>query len=152
MHQLAQIEPSTSAARPGSIAFIESGTADGGSISGLLSTLTYLDRDRFDPLVIFYYAASGTMIEKIRALGVPIHFASAKSPSYLPRWLRNDPRSRVLRKCVSLSRIAYRLVVRDRPITMAVRRHLRKNRVKVVVLNSDLHFQYCGAVAARLEN
>jgi len=31
-----------------------------------------------------------------------------------------------------------------------VRKHLRERRA-AVVLNSDLHFQYCGAVAARLE-
>ena len=158
MQQLTQIDAgpppanSPSAARASTIAFIESGTVDGGSISLLLSTLTYLDRQRFDPLVIFYYAASGTMIEKIRALGVPIYFASTKSPGYLPRWLRSDPRPRLLRKCISIGRIAYRLLARDKPITMAVRRYLRKNRVEVVVLDSDLHSQYCGAVAARLEN
>jgi glycosyltransferase involved in cell wall biosynthesis len=158
MQQLTQIDagpPRTnppSASRLTTIAFIESGTADGGSVAWLLSTLTYLDRTRFEPLVIFYYAARGTMMEKIRALGVPIYLASAKSPSYLPRWLRSDARSRFLQKCISLGRIAYRLSTRDTPITIAVRRHLRKNRVDVVVLNSDLHFQYCGAVAARLEN
>jgi len=32
-----------------------------------------------------------------------------------------------------------------------VRKHLREKAAAVVVLNSDLHFQYCGAVAARLE-
>jgi glycosyltransferase involved in cell wall biosynthesis len=158
MQQLTQIDPGPprtncpSATGLTTVAFIESGTADGGSVAGLLSTLTYLDRTRFDPLVIFYYAAAGAMMEKIRALGVPIYFASAKSPSYLPRWLRSDSRSRLLQKCISLGRIAYRLSTRDTPITIAVRRHLRKNRVDVVVLNSDLHFQYCGAVAARREN
>jgi hypothetical protein len=58
---------------PSTIAFIEAGTADGGSTSWLLSALKYLDRRRFEPLIIFYYAAGGATVEKIRALGVPMH-------------------------------------------------------------------------------
>jgi glycosyltransferase involved in cell wall biosynthesis len=137
--------------RPSTIAFVEAGTADGGSISWLLSALKYLDRGRFEPLIIFYYAARGATVEKIRALGVPMHFASTEPPGYFPTWLRILPRPWPLRKCVSLCRIAYRFLLRDVPITKAVRRHLRERRVAVVVLNSDLHFQYCGALAARLE-
>lgn len=142
---------SPTATRPSTIAFIEAGTADGGSISWLLSALKYLDRRRFEPLIIFYNAARGATVEKIRALGVPIYFASTESPGYFPTWLRLLPRPWPLRKCVSLCRIAYRFLLRDVRITRAVRRHLRERRVAVVVLNSDLHFQYCGAVAARLE-
>lgn len=142
---------SPTATRPSTIAFIEAGTADGGSISWLLSALKYLDRRRFEPLIIFYYAARGATVEKIRALGVPMYFASTEPPGYFPTWLRILPRPWLLRKCVSLCRIAYRILLRDVPITRAVRRHLRERRVAVVVLNSDLHFQYCGAVAARLE-
>jgi glycosyltransferase involved in cell wall biosynthesis len=138
--------------RPSIIAFIEAGTADGGSTSWLLSAVKYLDRRRFEPLIIFYYAASGATVEKIRALGVPMDFASKQSPGYLPAWLRGHPRLWPLRKWMSLCRVAYRLLVRDTSITRAVRKHLRESRVAVVVLNSDLHFQYCGAVAARLEN
>jgi glycosyltransferase involved in cell wall biosynthesis len=158
MPQLPQAHPegslgtiSQAATRPSTIAFIEAGTADGGSISWLLSALKYLDRRRFEPLIIFYYAAKGATVEKIRALGVPMHFVSTESPGYFPAWLRSRPRLWPLRKCMSLCRIAYRLLVRDTSITRAVRRHLRERRVAVVVLNSDLHFQYCGAVAARLE-
>jgi glycosyltransferase involved in cell wall biosynthesis len=158
MPQLPQAHPegslgtiSQATTRPSTIAFIEAGTADGGSISWLLSALKYLDRRRFEPLIIFYYAAKGATVEKIRALGVPMHFASIEPPGYFPAWLRSRPRLWPLRKCMSLCRIAYRLLVRDTSITRAVRRHLRERRVAVVVLNSDLHFQYCGAVAARLE-
>jgi glycosyltransferase involved in cell wall biosynthesis len=139
------------ATRPSTIAFIEAGTADGGSTSWLLSALKYLDRRRFEPLIIFYYAAGGATVEKIRALGVPMHFASKEPPSYFPAWLRSHPRLWPLRKCMSLCRIAYRLLVRDTSITRAVRKHLRERGAAVVVLNSDLHFQYCGAIAARLE-
>ena len=142
---------SPAATRPSTIAFIEAGTADGGSTSWLLSALKYLDRRRFEPLIIFYYPASGATVEKIRALGVPMHFASTDLPGDLPAWLRRCPRVWPLRKWMSLCRIAYRLLVRDTCITRAVRKHLRKWHVAVVVLNSDLHFQYCGAVAARLE-
>ena len=52
---------------------------------------------------------------------------------------------------MSLCRIACRLLARDTTITRAVRKHLREKAAAVVVLNSDLHFQYCSAVAARLE-
>jgi len=136
---------------PTTIAFVESGTADGGSTSWLLSALKYLDRRRFEPLIIFYYAAGGATVEKIRALGVPIYFASTQAPGNLPRWLRSRPRLWPLRKCMSLCRIVHRYLVRDTSITRAVRKHLREKRAEVVVLNSDLHFQYCGAIAARLE-
>jgi glycosyltransferase involved in cell wall biosynthesis len=148
-NSLGEISPA--AAQPSTVAFIEAGTADGGSTSWLLSALKYLDRRRFEPLIIFYYAARGATVDKIRALGVPVHFASTDSPDYFPSWLRGRPRVWPLRKCMSLCRIAYRFLVRDTSITRAVRKHLRKRRVAVVVLNSDLHFQYCGAVAARLE-
>jgi glycosyltransferase involved in cell wall biosynthesis len=137
--------------QPITIAFIEAGTADGGSTSWLLSALKYLDPGRFKPLVIFYYAARGATVEKIRALGVPLHFASTKAPGDLPAWLRSHPRLWPWRKFKSLCRIAYRLLVRDTSITRAVRKYLRETRAAVVVLNSDLHLQYCGAVAARLE-
>ncbi len=137
--------------RPSTIAFIEAGTADGGSTSWLLSALKCLDRRRFEPLIIFYYAARGTTVEKIRALGVPMLFASTDLPGYFPSWLRSRSRFWPLRKCMSLCRLAYRLLVRDTSIIRAVRKHLGKARVAVVVLNSDLHFQYCGAVAARLQ-
>src|SRR5246127_3459974 len=96
------------ATRPSTIAFIESGTADGGSTSWLLSALKVLDRRRFDPLIIFYYAAGGATVEKIRALGVPIYFASKRPPGYLPVSLRSQPRLGPLRKGMSLCRIAYR--------------------------------------------
>jgi glycosyltransferase involved in cell wall biosynthesis len=142
---------SPTAMRPSTIAFIEAGTADGGSVSWLLSALKYLDRRRFEPLIIFYYAATGATVEEIRALGVPMYFVSTESPGYFPAWLRSQPRLWPLRKCMSLCRTAYRLLVRGTSITRAVRRHLRERRVAVVVLNSDLHFQYCGAVAGRLE-
>jgi glycosyltransferase involved in cell wall biosynthesis len=158
MPQLTQAHPedslrtiSPAATRPSTIAFTEAGTADGGSTSWLLYALRYLDRSRFEPLIIFYYAATGATVEKIRALGVPMHFASTKPPGYLPAWLRSHPRLWPLRKCMSLCRIAYLLLVRDTSITRAVRKYLRESRVAVVVLNSDLHYQYCGAVAARLE-
>jgi hypothetical protein len=131
---------------PITIAFIEAGTADGGAISWLLSSRKYLDRRRFEPLII-YYAAGGAMVEKIRALGVPLYFASTASPGHFPAWLRPWP----LRKCVSLCRTAYRFLLRDVFLIRAVRKYLRERRVALVVLNSDLHFQYCGAIAARLE-
>lgn len=139
------------APRPITIAFIEAGTADGGSISWLLSSLKYLDRRRFEPLIIFYYAAGGAMVEKIRALGVSLCFASTAAPGYLPAWLRTLPRPWPLRKCVSLCRIAYHFLLRDIFLIRTVRKYLRERRVALVVLNSDLHFQYCGAIAAGLE-
>jgi glycosyltransferase involved in cell wall biosynthesis len=144
-------EISPAAVRPSTIAFIEAGTADGGSISWLFSALKYLDRRRFEPLIIFYYPARGATVEKIRALGVPMQFASAISPGYFPSLLQSRSGFWPLRKCLSLCQTVYRLLVRDTSIIRAVRKHLRNRRVAVVVLNSDLHFQYCGAVAARLE-
>ena len=139
------------ATRPSTVAFVEAGTADGGSMSWLFTALKYLDRRRFNPVIIFYYAAGGATVEKIRALGVPIHFASTKPPDYFPGWLRSRPRLWPLRKWMSVCRITYRLLVRDRSIVRAVRKQLRESGAAAVVLNSDLHFQYCGAVAARLE-
>jgi glycosyltransferase involved in cell wall biosynthesis len=80
-----------------------------------------------------------------------MHFASTGPPGNFPDWLRSTPRLWLWRKLLTLFRIAYRLLMRDIPITRAARKLLRERRVAVVVLNSDLHFQYCGAVAARLE-
>jgi glycosyltransferase involved in cell wall biosynthesis len=136
-------------AEPSVVAFIEAGTADGGSVSWLLSALKCLDRRRFSPVVIFYYAAGGATVEKIRALGVPLHFASSRPPDYSPKWLQRSIRPVFLRKLSSLCRLAYRHLVRDAAIIWNVRRLLRDTRTAVVVLNSDLHFQYCGAIAAR---
>ena len=154
--KLAHSEGSTAAispalAQPITVAFIEAGTADGGSVSWLLSALKCLDRRRFEALIIFYYAAGGSTVEKLRALGVPMRFASTKPPDHLPAWLRRQPRAWLSRKFKSLFRLAYRLLVRDTSITLAVRKYLREGRAVAVVLNSDLHLQYCGAVAARLE-
>jgi len=139
------------ATRPSAVAFIEAGTADGGSMSWLFTALKYLDRRRFKPVIIFYYGAGGATVEKIRALGVPMHFASTKPPDYFPAWLRSRAGLWPLRKWMSLWRTAYRLLVRDISIIRATRKHLGESGAAAVVLNSDLHFQYCGAIAARLE-
>jgi hypothetical protein len=53
------------ATRPSTIAFIEAGTADGGSTSWLLSALKYLDRRRFEPLIIFYGGIHLTQVTTI---------------------------------------------------------------------------------------
>jgi len=120
-------------------------------MSWLFTALKYLDRRRFKPVIIFYYGAGGATVEKIRALGVPMHFASTKPPDYFPAWLRSRAGLWPLRKWMSLWRTAYRLLVRDISIIRATRKHLGESGAAAVVLNSDLHFQYCGAIAARLE-
>src|ERR1700676_1827356 len=137
--------------RPSAVAFIEAGTADGGSMSWLFTALKYLDRRRFKPVIIFYYGAGGATVEKIRALGMPMPLASPKPADSFPAWLRSRAGLWPLRKWMSLWRTAYRLLVRDISIIRATRKHLGESGAAAVVLNSDLHFQYCGAIAARLE-
>jgi glycosyltransferase involved in cell wall biosynthesis len=157
MQQMTQAQPDNASSsisiagfRPNVVAFVEAGTADGGSTSWLLSTLKYLDRSRFDPLVIFYYPAGGATVEKIRALGVPMLFASSHPPGHFPGWLRHTPRFWPLRKLTSIFRLFYRFVVRDTSIIRRVRSMLQTSRAAAVVLNADLHFHYCGAIAAQM--
>jgi glycosyltransferase involved in cell wall biosynthesis len=141
----------TDTPEPSVVAFIEAGTADGGSTSWLLSALRCLDRQSFSPVVIFYYAAGGATVEKIRALGVPIYFASAHPPDYFPESLRHRGPA-LVRKFTSLLRVGYRHVVRDGSITRNVRKLLRQTKASAVVLNADLHLHYCGAIAAHYQH
>jgi len=112
------------------ILYVESGSGYGGSAQGLYQLLTTIDRARFRPVVVAY--GEGSAIQKIRELGVPVHVVPgvpARSKGYghlLASW-----------------------IVQEIPRAIRLMRLMRRERVDVVHLNTDIYSTVAGLWAAR---
>jgi len=135
------------------VLFLEAGSGRGGSTTSLIYTLRYLNRELFDPVVAFYFRNYGPDTDSIRALGIPVRFASNRlEPSqFVPfRFLLGRTRRRWLRIPKILARLAVRWPLIELPQLVGLLRIIRRYRINLVFLNNDVHYHVVGMLAARI--
>ena len=112
------------------VLYLETGSGYGGSSQSLAGLLSAIDRRQIRPIVVAYEEGSG--IEKIRALGVPVIILgppAARSSGY--------------------AALLWAWLTRELPRALQLVRFIRRERVDLVHLNTDLYSTVAGLWAAR---
>jgi len=133
------------------ILFVEGSTGFGGSGSVLDYFLQQFDRNLFSPYVCTYFPANSAHIHSIRSLGIPYFSLSQEHPS--EPWatpIVTRSRNRWLRNAALLVSWTYYWVRVHGWVAVQFMSLLRRERISVVVFNSDLHMHPAGIVAAKI--
>ena len=135
------------------ILIIDSGGGYGGPGAFLRYFLKYLDREKFEPFVAFYYFHVSPETNAVQHMGVPTLFLSRSRTleNYLQaKFLPAQSRWRWLH----LSRVAMHLFLQsilvDLPRLWKLLRVLKKNHIDLILLNNDVHYHFVGTLAARI--
>jgi len=139
------------AVRPTRVLFLEAGSGAGGSSTTLCYTLAQLDRSRFQPIVAFYFETSGPDVDRMKELGIRVCFLGG--PHRNGRSAGKPERhttSRIVREARAIGRLARKLLLVDSPHILAMLRLIRRENIDLVVLNTDVHYNLAGVVAARI--
>src|SRR5690242_16797858 len=118
------------------VLLVESGTAAGGSVNFLRDFLPYLDPEKIDPLVGFYFPNSSQAVDEIRGRGVPVTFFQSsprRTAEHQPGAL--ELRFKPLRVARTIGRIAWQMLTTEAPQVWRVTRFLKRNRIDLVILN-----------------
>jgi glycosyltransferase involved in cell wall biosynthesis len=134
------------------ILFIDSGFGYGGSAAFLREFLHKLNRNVFNPIVAFYYPTEGEDVNNIKDLDVEVinlHMKAEKN--YSPTSISSQPQKRPIPLAIlkSYSTALWNLALRDLPASFRLAGFIKKRRIKLVVLNNDLHYHIPGVLAAR---
>lgn len=153
-------EASSSAARekpqgspPHRLLLINAGSGPGGPTAFLSYLLKDLNRMKFTPFVLFYFADRGPHVEKLKALGAQVLFASRREApvSYVPFPVLLAPSSsKILGLFKDVLAQIIHLVFVETPLIWNVYRLLKRGRFSLIVLNNDVHYHLAGTVAAWL--
>lgn len=139
--------------RRSKILFVEAGEGKGGSSIFLYYLLKYLDREKFDPFVVFNFYNTGPDTMKIQSLGVPVFFLNTRKTSndYLAlSILSGNSQSIVIHKIMVLFRFLIKPFLIEIPQIFRMVRLVKKKSIVLVVLNNDVHYNLPGVVSARL--
>lgn len=120
------------------ILFIEAGSGSGGSSKYLFYLLTHIDREKFEPIVAFYFKSDGPDIIRIKKLGVKTHFISNRTkPIYSSiRWMYGGMKGRREYTLGVFVRFSLRLLLKELPFCLSVLWVIKKEDIDLVVLNS----------------
>lgn len=135
------------------ILFIDSGAGYGGSSMYLYYLLKYLDREKFNPFVAFYFFNNGSETKRIKSLGIPVFFLNDQpEPSrYIPvLWLLGKSKVRILHEIKVILRFFIRMAMIELQQIWRLHRLIRKKAIDLVVLNNDVHYHIAGALGAKL--
>lgn len=137
---------------PDRLVFLESGRGIGGPVAFLCYLAKYLDRSRFEPIVIFYRWNDDATTRRLRDLGVTVAFVSPKQHESGPlpfTALLAGSTSGIVGRLRVVARTIVELLARDVPMAIRTFRVIRKHRPRLVMLNNDAHYHVAGILAAR---
>jgi glycosyltransferase involved in cell wall biosynthesis len=135
--------------------FIDSGYGYGGSAATLFSLLCALNRETFDPAVLFYFPAQGKDVENIKNLGIdvtnfgmrPERVDSCNLDDTLTRLQDSSRRIEIFRNYfITLQD----LLLQYLPNAFKLATFIRRRNIRLVILNNDLHYHIPGVLAAQL--
>src|SRR5213594_513395 len=135
------------------VLFLDRSGGFGGPSTCLYYMLKHLSKDKFRPVVTWYFYNVGPDTQRIRELSVPVVFLSKnpESATYAPlRWLYGTSQWRWVRKGQGLLRFLLQFVIIELPQLGRLLRLLKREAIDLIVLNSDVHYHLVGALAARI--
>lgn len=133
------------------VLYVENGTSGGGSFESLTELVGALDRSRYDPVVAFVNATPH--VERIRAMGVPVHVL--RDPMYslaVPAWRRGMwTRGTVLVERILPRATAAYDQLAHRPSIRALATMIARSRIGLLHVNDQsVRDCYAIAIAGRL--
>lgn len=135
--------------------FIESGLGYGGSSAFLYYFLPNLNKELFNPIVLFYYQTNGPDVQKIRTQGVEVSSLGVRPHQRID--LRTGSSAiltynKLLRKFKNYSISLTELITIDTPLVIKLTQIIRKKTIELVVLNNDLQYHLAGVIASKIAN
>lgn len=133
--------------------FIDSGSGYGGSTIFMYYMLKYLDRQKYDPIVMYYFYNEGQDLKKIRSLEIPIYFLTKKREPihYVPfKFLLGKSKNKFFHEIKVLMRFLTRMLLLEVHQILRLVIFLRNKKINLVVLNNDIHYHLVGALSAKI--
>jgi glycosyltransferase involved in cell wall biosynthesis len=135
--------------------FIDSGFGYGGSAVFLYNFLCKLDKETFNPTVLFYFAPQGKDVENIKNLGIEVlnlGMRPEKKEDYsfaaaICQDQKNITKLKIFKSYLSALQ---ELIQQDLPAAFNLAKFIKKKNIQLVVLNNDLHYHVPGVLAAKL--
>lgn len=135
------------------ILFIDSGGGYGGPGAFLCYLLRFLNKEKFQPTVAFYFGHSAPEVEELRRMGVPVLFFSrsrALTNFILERILAGKSRWKWMTLAKAVVRHSLLFILEDVPQLARLLLVLRAPKIELMVLNNDVHYHRVAALAAKL--
>jgi len=135
------------------ILIIDSGGGYGGPGAFLQYLLKYLDKSKFQPVVVFYFYHASPETQALQEMGVPVLFLSSNRAlaNYLQsKFLSRRSKSKWLNLSKELLRFFLLLILIDISQVWRLLTILKRNRIDLIVLNNDVHYHRVAALAARI--
>src|SRR2546422_465431 len=135
------------------ILIIDSGGGYGGPGAFLQYLLKYLDKDKFQPVVAFYFYHASPETRALQEMGVPVLFLSRNRAlaHYLQsKFLSGGSKWKWLSLSKELLRFFLLFILIDVSQVWRLLSILKRNRIDLIVLNNDVHYHRVAALAARI--
>jgi glycosyltransferase involved in cell wall biosynthesis len=141
--------------RKDNLLFIDSGFGYGGSAIFLYNFLRRLNKEAFNPTVMFYFPPQGGEVENIRNLGIKVvnlGMNPEKKQDYSFAVAISQGQAHVsrLRVFTNYLKAVQELIQLDLPAVINLVKLIKKKGIELVILNNDLHYHVPGVLAARL--
>lgn len=135
--------------------FIDSGFGYGGSAVFLYNFLCKLNKETFNPTVVFYFPPQGKDVENIKDLGIEVFNVGMRPENKedysfsaaISQAQEHVPKLKIFK---SYLRALQELIKYDLPAAFNLTKLIKKKSIKLVVLNNDLHYHVPGVLAAKL--
>lgn len=137
----------SSAKRPLNILFLESGEGFGGSSNFLYYMLKYLDKKRFNPIVVFYHFTKGPYVQKIKSLDIEIIFLKGIKQSDNINPLE---KTSIDTKLKAYIKFFIKLIKSDCLVSLKLWNIIRRKRISLLVLNNVAQNHIPGIISSRM--
>jgi len=131
------------------VLFIEPGFGYGGSTMFLLYTLKALNKEKFNPHILFYYRAYGPDIKKFFTYGfkpISLNYDVTKRRDFWGR--QKKQKHPLICKFNNYTSFFIDLTKYDIPMALSIAKYIKNKNIKVIVFNNDIHFHIPGLLAS----